>query len=434
MNIAQRIAQLRQHLKDPLYRNSIILIINTTIVTGLGFFFWMVVARFYTTYEFGVGAAIISSVTFLAMLSEMGLGTSLIRFLRKSENPVELINSCLTLVAIVALVVSGIFVAGLDLWSHKISFIQDNPMFILAFLFFAVGWALSGIVDSVFIARRRTEFALIKNTIFSLLKIPLPIILTIFFHAFGIVSSWGVATGIALIITIFLFMPRVQPSYKLVPKINLSVIRRIWKYSAGNYLSALFSAALTMLLPVIIVNLVDPRLNAYFYVAWTIASLLFTVPYAVSTSLFAEGSHSEEQLPVNARRSFKFTILLLIPAIIFILLVGKWLLLLFGPKYAENALTLLWLLAFSSLFTSVNNIYFSILRVRNRVKELVILRGLAAIGILITSSMVIKPIGIVGIGYAWIGVQGLISIYVLLTVRSRYRAIRIRRSNGGGEQ
>lgn len=418
MNIVQRIAQLWQHRNDRLYRNSVILIANLVIMTGLGFPFWIVVARFYTEYEVGVGAAIISTVSFFAVLCGMGLDMSIIRFMEKSENPVELINSCLTLVAIVALVVSSIYVAGLDLWSPKTSVIQHNAMFILVFLFYSVGYALSGIVDAVFIARRRTEFTLIKTSIFSLLKIPLPIILTIFFHAFGIVSSWGLAIVIALIITFPFFIPRVQPSYKLVPKINLSLIRPIWRYSAGNYLSNLFYAALTMLPPVIIVNLVDPSLNAYFYVAWLIGSMLFSVPNAVSTSLFAEGSYSEQNLAMNARRSFKFTILLLVPAIIFIILAGKWLLLLFGPKYAENSLMLLWLLSISSLFASVSSTYFSILRVQNKIKELVILQGLVSIGVIGTSSIVTPMIGIVGVGYAWIGVQGLLSIYILLTVRS----------------
>jgi hypothetical protein len=74
----------------------------------------------------------------------------------------------------------------------------------------------------------------------------------------------------------------------------------------------------------------------------------------------------------------------------------------------------------------VNNIYYSILRVRNRIRELVVLRALTAIVILAVSSVIMSAQGIVGIGYVWIGVQGIMSIYVLLTVRSRYRAIKAR--------
>ncbi len=419
------ISELRYRLRTPLYRNSIFLMANTVITTGLGFFFWMVVARFYTEYEVGVGSAIISSVRLLSLISMLGFNIAIVRFLSKSEKPQELINSCFTLTGIVNLVVSGIFIAGLDLWSPRTSFIQDNIAFILAFLFFSLGWALSGLMDSIFLAMRRADFALIKNTIFSLLKIPLPIILTIFFHAFGIVSSWGLAIGIALIISLFLFMPRVQHNYGFVPRLNLNIIKEVWKYSAGNYFVSLFHSASTLVLPLIVVNLLPyAEQNAFFYVAWTIASLLFAVPWAVSQSLFAEGSHFEDKLRANTLRAFKFLIVLLIPSIILLVLLGKWLLLLFGESYSTNALTLLWVLSFSSIFVGINQIYYTILRIRHRMRELIVIAVFEALAVLITSSLIVRETGIVGVGYVWIGTEGLVSIYVIGSVCLRLRAVR----------
>jgi len=189
--------QIKQQIKDPLYRNSLFLMVNTVVTAGLGFVFWIVVASSklagYTEAEVGLGAAIISAVSLLALVSRLGLGIALIRFLPKAEKPVEMINSCFTLSGIVALAAAGIFIAGLDLWSPTLGFIWDDAMFILAFVLFAFGYTLSGIIDHIFIAKRRADFTLAKSTIFSLLKIPLPILLVLFFRAFGIVSSWGMA-------------------------------------------------------------------------------------------------------------------------------------------------------------------------------------------------------------------------------------------------
>ena len=419
------VTQLKRHLEDPLYRNSLLLMATTAVTAGLGFFFWMIVARYYTEYEVGVAAAIISAVKLLALISTLGMDIALIRFLPKAREPGEMINSCFTVCGIVALAVSGIFIVGLDLWSPAIVFVREKAMFLLAFILFAVGWPLSAIVDSVFIAKRRAELALAKNTIFSLLKIPLPIILVLFFHAFGIVSSWGVAIGIALIISLFLFLPRVQRPYKPALRINLDIIKDIWKYSAGNYFVSIFSAAPALVLPIIIVNLVSAEQTAYFYVAWMISSLLLAIPFAVSTSLFAEGVHSEEELAANARRSLRFILLLLVPAIALLVLLGKWLLLLFGEGYSTNGLTLLWILGSSSLFAGVNSIYYTVLRVRDRIGELLVIRALIAITVLVTSSLITPTVGIVGVGYAWIGAQAITSIYVLLRVRERSRARRV---------
>ena len=418
--------RLRQYLSAPLYRNSLFLIANTVLVTGLGFFFWMVVARFYTPYEVGVGSAIISAVYFLALLGTLGLDVAIIRFLPKTQKPVELINACLTLTGIVTLIIGGIFLAGLDLWSPKLIFVRERAVFAVAFIVFTFGWTLSGVIGSVFIAKRRAEFNLAKNTIISLLKIPLPILMVaLSFHAFGIVSSWGVATGIAVIICLFLFLPRVQRAYKPVPNLGLNIVKSIWKYSTGNYFVSILAATPSFILPIMIVNILSGEQNAYFYVAWTIAAIPFSIPGAASQSLFAEGSHFENELGINARRALRFALVLLVPTIILLVVLGKWLLLAFGASYSSNALTLLWILGASSIFVGINSVYYSILLVRHRIRELLVLRGLITLVVLVASAFVMRTIGIVGIGYAWLGAQALVSIYVVLTIRWRYRVRRV---------
>ena len=418
--MSSTVIRIKRQIRDPLYRNSLFLMASTVVTTSLGFFFWMVVARFYTEAEVGLASAIISAVYLLALFSTLGVDVALIRFLSKAERPVEMINSCFTLSGIVALALAGIFIAGLDLWSPALGFIREDAMFILSFVFFAFGWTLSGIMGSIFIAKRRADFTLTKSTIFSLLKIPLPILLVLFFRAFGIVSSWGIAIGVALAISLFLFLPRVQNRYRPVPKIDLGIMKDIWRYSAGNYFAALFAAASTFILPIMIVNLLGAEQNAYFYVAWMMAGLLFAIPGAVSQSLFAEGSHLEDQLGVNVRRSFRFIFLLLIPAIILLLLVGKWLLLLFGESYSENALTLLRILVLSGIFVGVNSVYYTILRVGGRIRELVALSGFITLAVLVVSYFITPATGIIGVGYAWIGAQGLIAMYVTLAIGPRY--------------
>jgi len=416
------ITQLIDHIKDPLYRNSLFLMATTAVTTGLGFFFWMVVARYYTEYEVGVAAAIISAINLLAMISNVGLGMAIIRFLPTSEKPVELINSCFTMSAILALAASIVFIAGVDLWSPETAFVRDNWVFLLAFFLFVMFRPVSAIMDSVFVAKRRAELVLAKDATASLLKIPLPIIMVSFFHAFGIVSSMCISIGIFVLIFLFFIMPRIQRHYKPIPRINPGIVRDIWKYSAGNYFAMLFAAAPSLLLPLIVTNLVGARQNAYFYVAFMMTSVLSAIPGAVSQSLFAEGSHFEQDLAVTARRSLKFTLLLLVPAIILLMVTGKWLLLLFGENYSSNALTLLWILSLSILFMGINNIYISVLRIRGRIRELVLIRVFTALAIIIPSIIIAPIMGIMGIGYANIVARFLVSIYVLVRIRNHYHA------------
>jgi len=335
----------------------------------LGFFFWVVVARFYTEAEVGYSSAIISAASFIAILGLLGLDSSLIRFLPQAKRPQQLINSSFTLATIISLVIAGIFVAVVDLWSPTLVFIKGNVIFSVVFIVITPLWAISCLLGSVFVARRRAGFVLSTNIITSVLRIPLPIILALFFHSFGIVASWGIALAIAMAVSLLLFLPRVQKHYKPLPTLKLDLLKSVWKYSSGNYLASLLTAAPATVLPVIVVNLLGPEQNAYFYIAWMMATLLFSIPLGIAQSLFAEGAHFNDKLKEQVTKSLKFNFLLIIPAAVFIILLGKWLLLVFGQSYSQNALTLLRILAISSLPLSINYIYISVLRVNYRIKD-----------------------------------------------------------------
>ncbi len=396
---------------------------NTIVMTGLGFFFWMVVARFYTEADVGFGAAIISAMSLLAMLSRLGFGAALVRFLPKAEKPVDIINSCFTLSGVVALTLAAIFMAGLNLWSPAIGFITENLIFAIAFAVFVLLWALSGLTDYIFIAKRRAEFVLSKGTIFSLLKIPIPILLALFFHAFGIAASWGIAAGVAVVVSMFFFLPRVQSHYRLMPKLSVGAVSHMWRYSTGNYLASLFAIAPALILPIMVVNLIGAAYNAYFYVAWMIAGLLFAIPLAVSQSLFAEGSHFEDKLAVSVRMAFRLIFSLLVPAALMLWLLGYWLLSLFGEGYALNGLMLLRILVLSSPFIGVNYVYNSVIRVEGRIRELALISGFTATAVLLGSYFVLTKTGIIGIGYVWLATQGLVTLYVLFSMRLSHKEL-----------
>ena len=410
-----------RRLSGPLYRNSLLLMANTAVTAGLGFIFWMVVARLYTEAEVGLGAAIISAMSLLALLSRLGLDVALVRFMPKADKPVDMINSAFTISALAAVIAAAIFIAGIQLWSPAFHFVRANTLFSIAFVVFTVFWALSWMMDFVFIARRRADYTVWKNTIYSILKVPLPVLLVLHFHAFGIVSSWGLAIGFALVLSVILFLPRVQNRYKPALKLNLDIMKGIWRYSLGNYFASLFGTAPVLILPVLVVNLCGAEQNAYFYVAWAVATLLFAIPVAVAQSLLVEGSHFEDELRSNVHKSFRIILLLLIPAMVSLYLLARWLLLAFGSGYSANGEALLQVLTLSGIFVGINCIYHSVLRVEHRITELIALSVFSAATVLGGSYFIMPHTGIVGIGYAWIVAQAATSTYAAIRMRPFYR-------------
>ncbi|MBN1367440.1 MAG: oligosaccharide flippase family protein [Dehalococcoidales bacterium] len=395
--------------------------VNSAVTAGLGFFFWMVVARIYNTNDVGYGSAALSAISLLAALSLFGANITVIRFLPKAEKPNDLINTCLTLCGLIAIVIAVVFVLGLDLWSPALRFIQRNAIYAIAFIFFVIVSTFSTITDAIYVAKRRANYVLIMDATYSLLKIPLPFLLVLFFRSFGIASSLGIAVAIAVTIGLFVLVPRAQKGYRIKPALNRNLIGNLWRYSIGNYLATVLHSAHTWILPIIIINVLGSTQNAYFYITWVLAGLLGAIPTATANSLFAEGSHFEEDLQFNIRKALRFTYLLLIPAIVVMLLAGGWILSLFGSQYSINGTALLRIMAVAGVFLGVNYIYNTILRIENRIKELCLIYAFQTIAILMASYLLINRVGTIGVGYAWLGTQFTVSLYVIFNLIKRYR-------------
>ncbi len=405
--------RLQELLGISLYRNSIYLMLNSGILAIFGFFFWMIAARLYPVEGIGLASAAISAMGLLALLSTLGLDYGLIRFLPNSrEKANEVINTCLTIGSIVSITLSVIFLIGLHIWSPALLLLREHPIFLATFVAFTLVTTLMTFSCRAFLAKRRAGFVLAQGLIFGLARfIPLVFLATLF-RTFGIFASWGIAMGVAAAVSILFFLPRVQTGYHPLVVIKKEVVSEISSFSLANYASNIFRMLPASILPIMAVNLLGAELSAYFYISWIVAGVVFMIPVATSFSLFAEGSDFEDKLKENVSRSFKFVFLLLIPAVILLLLFGKWLLLAFGQSYSANALTLLWILSISSLPLAVNHIYSSVLRVLGKLKELMAIWGFIAITTLLTSYLIMPMAGIIGIGYAWLGAQTIVALYV----------------------
>jgi len=405
---------IRRLFQDSLYRNALYLMIANIVGVLLGFVFWIIVARFYAAEDIGLASATISATMLLASFAHLGLGIGLIRFLPcSSKSANSMINTCLTISAFSSILAAVIFVAGLGFWSPTLLFIRQNPIYLAAFVAFTIAVTLSTLTEQTFVAKRRAGFIVVKTLIFNLLKLPLPILLAVFFHSFGIFASWGVSLGVALVVSLFLFLPRAQPGYYPTFAIKRQAVNEMLHFSFANYISSLLWAAPVYILPIMVVNLLGAELNAYFYIAWTIASILFMLPGAISTSLFAEGSSDEERLGFNTWRSLRLVFLTLVPAVIVILPFADKLLLLFGSSYSESAATLLRILALSALPLAINTVYLAIKRVEMKLRLIIGLTAFVAVATLGLSYWLLPRMGINGVGVAWLVSQGVMALGII---------------------
>lgn len=399
-------SRLKQLFKTPLYSNAFYLIVTGGVNTVLGFIFWIIAARFYSQEDVGRAGAVISAMSLVAGLSTIGLGTGLIRFLPHTEsNANDMINTSLTTGALVSLIGALIFIAGLGLWSPKLIIIQQNYWYLAAFVLFTMVATMGSMIDQVFVAYRRTNFGTIKAFLSSTLELALVAAFALFLHLFGIFASVGIASLIAFVVSIAFLLPKIQTDYRPAFIIKRKIIGETLQFSLANFIADFLWSSPGTILPLIVINLLGAKTNAYFYIAWGIGNGLAIVSNSAATSLFAEGSHEEDKLGSNLWRSLRMVYLILIPAVILVSVLANKLLLLFGSAYSTNGTTLLRLLAFSSLPLAVNISYFTVKRVHRQLKALIVLNILNAGIVLGLSYLLLPRVGILGVGYAYLAAQ-----------------------------
>ena len=191
-------------------------------------------------------------------------------------------------------------------------------------------------------------------------------------------------------------------------------------FSLGNYIAELLWFAPLMLFPLMVINILGAETNAYFYIAWVIAQMLFAIPMAVSYSLFAEGSHEESLLQSNTIKSVGLCLLILIPAIVVLLVLGDKLLLFFGRSYSESGATLLRILALSAIPVSINCICLSVMRVKKNTKGVMLVSAFTASLALGSGYILMTKVGLSGVGVGWIAAQTLVAIIVVLLLSHRH--------------
>jgi O-antigen/teichoic acid export membrane protein len=125
----------------------------------------------------------------------------------------------------------------------------------------------------------------------------------------------------------------------------------------------------------------------------------------LAISLFAGGNNNRINLINSVTRSLKMTILLVCPAVALCFPLGKWVLSLFGHGYSVNATHLLWLLAIAALPASLNQVYFSVQRVRERMRYMVAINIFIALMTLILSYFLLPKMGIIGAGISYLFAQ-----------------------------
>jgi O-antigen/teichoic acid export membrane protein len=407
-----------------LTRNSLGIMGTSAVNAVLGYGYWTLAARRMPAAEVGLGAAATSALVIISLGVHMGAGGGLIARIPHRATREQWLTTVTATVAatmLATLVLAAAAVVPLGLAVPALHGLTRDPVFALWFVLGAVGWTGSGILDYLFIAERRSDLMLLRNTVTAVAKLGGLAVLGAVCARAGadaLVATWalggllGTAAGLAECHVALHRLGRVR--LRELP----GELGRLLRPSAGHHAISVFGLLPTYLLPVVVTARLGPAENAYFYTTWMIGSSIFMISPAVSQALFAEGSHDGGGLRRLALRSMSITLLAIVVPSAILCAIGRRVLELFGPGYTAGY-ALLVVLVLSAFPDTVSNVAVATLRVRNLLPRAALL-NLAIATITLAGAWICAPRwGILGAGEAWLGAQ----IFGALAVLARRRAL-----------
>ncbi len=406
---------LRSLLSDSLVRNSFWLLIAQGVTLLSGFLFWLVLARFYTEAQVGIGATLIAAAGLLMVVCSLGLDSALVRFLPKIKDQSALAGSVLVSMSALAVIGSILFIVGTPLWSKQLVFLHQHALQALIFILGVVVISLFTAIEGVFVSHGDSHFLLGRNVLSGIAKILLAFAL-VAFGGLGVFGAHALASAIGVGFLLLVLVRRYGYSY--IPQLHVATIRRIAPYSLSIYVSGLAGSLPVLLLPLIVTAVLGPESTAYYYLAMQIANLVLMVPLAVTQSLFAEGSRRENEAQALAKKSLRTTWLVLIPLVAVLVLLAKYVLLIFGASYSDAGARLLALLAVSGFAFTYNVVCGTVLRVQFRMRAFLAMTVIGTVIVLGLTAALLRY-GLLGVGLGWLVGQCIIScIYLLVFHRS----------------
>ena len=398
------LAELPNIFKDHLYRNSMFLVLSRLLNATAGFLFWVIAAKLYTISEVGTATALISSLGLVMLFSRFGFDLSLIRYVDNADKS-KVFNTSLVITTIAAVVISLIYILLARFFQADLAL---NLIYGMLFIEIALFNSITLVSGNMFLALRKGQYFFIQTVLISLrlfLLFPLANL-----KSFGILLALGSCYVFSAIISLWLLRKEIKLNFL---QIDRPFVKESFKFSVGSYVSNILMEAPLLILPIMVLHLIGQEEAAKYYIAMTLGNLALIVPYALSFSLFVEGSHGQP-LKQNIIKACVTAYLFLIPIIVIVSLWGKNILGLISKQYVE-AYHLLFLVIIASFFAVIYMVFISVQNIKMRVERNIKFNLLRFLLLLGASYYLMPKYNIIGVGYAWLLTHVILTLVIALT-------------------
>ena len=386
-----------------------------------GFAFWLIAGRLTTAAGLGAGAAAISAAMLATSIAQLGLPQAILRQSREHGDAAALAGSALTalwVLSALAAIAAGLVVAAIPAASAEFERAFVLPA---AVILGAAGVAQMALVWHVASAAGKPAVALAASGVEAALKVSLVAPLAWALGTDGVLLAWAASTAGAATVGAWILLPRFA-GQAIRPRLpRPRVLAPVVRFSLASHVGDLVlftptSGALGWLIPLIVVARYGAEAGGIFYVVWSIAAALQSVPFALSTMTVA----SSVARGLGRLRWQRAALWLLLPAIPLALATAALaspLLSLFGPEHEAQGALLLRLLALGIVAASANAALSTALKLGKETAALHALGVAAVVPMVLATALLPTERGLEAIAVSWLLAQ-LGALAVALAVRS----------------
>jgi O-antigen/teichoic acid export membrane protein len=403
-------------MHDSFRRSSTLLIIAQLVNAGSAFLFWIICARLFDTHTVGLATAFISFGALVGTFTTLGLPTTVIRFLPRSEHKSQLFGAAFTLVLAASFVTSAIAYWIIQWVAPDLTFVQSSGVLVALLAALIVSNALAPLLDNVFMAFKKSEYILFKYTVTGLLRVGLPFAVTAMAIK-GIVSVYTVTLLIGVIFSIIVARRKFFSGESIRAKWD--ELTRHRGFAVRTYIGNMSGVLPGTVVPIIVLNALGPTQAAYYYMPMMFAQFLSVLSGSVASALVSETSQHDdtEQHKVQLVHAIKHLFSMLVPAVIGFIALGWLVLRIYGADYAANGYPALIVLSLAALFVGINWLGDTWLVVTKRMNAFLIMNTVNSL-LVLGSVYVFAQHGLVMAAVGWLIAQALtVVIYVSVFMR-----------------
>ena len=171
-----------------------------------------------------------------------------------------------------------------------------------------------------------------------------------------------------------------------------------------------------LVLPIMVTIMLSAKANAWFYVAWMLANVVYVVPGALTMVLHAVNAAQQATLKHRARTTLSLSFVISMISIVVISVGAKQLLTFFGRSYATEATWTLQILTLGAFPMTIKSHYIAICRIQDRIAQALMIMTPGCLLELTGGIIGAHMAGLAGLSLGWMGAMCVESIFMLPTI------------------